>query len=110
MPRPRRRCGRGCGAWGRPRGPRWRRSTSAAAASTAGRRTGSRPWPTGPRSAGPPGCWWGRRAVAIFGAAAPRRWAPWGAGHRALWRDGLAEAVTLDEARAAVAEAWDGAA
>ena len=52
----------------------------------------------------------GTRTVAIFGAADPRRWAPWGAGHRALWRDGLAEAVTLDEARAAVAEAWDGAA
>jgi len=52
----------------------------------------------------------GTPTVAIFGAADPRRWAPWGAGHRVLWRDGIAEAVTLEEARQAVAEAWDGGA
>jgi ADP-heptose:LPS heptosyltransferase len=50
----------------------------------------------------------GTPTVAIFGAADPRRWAPWGAGHRVLWRDGIAEAVTLEEAQHAVAEVWDG--
>jgi ADP-heptose:LPS heptosyltransferase len=50
----------------------------------------------------------GTPTVAIFGAADPGRWAPWGAGHRVLWRDGIAEAVTLEEAQQAVAEVWDG--
>ena len=50
----------------------------------------------------------GTPTVAIFGAADPRRWAPWGAGHRVLWRDGIAEAVTLEETQQAVAEVWDG--
>ena len=50
----------------------------------------------------------GTPTVAIFGAADPRRWAPWGANHRVLWRDGIAEAVTLEEAQHAVAEVWDG--
>jgi len=52
----------------------------------------------------------GTATVAIFGAADPRRWAPWGRGHRVLWRDGIAEAVTLEEAQAAVAEVWNGGA
>jgi ADP-heptose:LPS heptosyltransferase len=49
----------------------------------------------------------GTPTVAIFGAADPRRWAPWGPRHRVLWQDGIAEAVTLAEARAALAEVWD---
>ncbi len=52
----------------------------------------------------------GTPTVAIFGAADPRRWAPWGRGHRVLWRDGNAEAVTLEEAQAAVAGVWNGGA
>lgn len=52
----------------------------------------------------------GTPTVAIFGAADPRRWAPWGRGHRVLWRDGVAEAVTLEEVQAAVAGVWNGSA
>ena len=52
----------------------------------------------------------GTPTVAIFGAADPRRWAPWGRGHRVLWRDGIAEAVSVEEAQAAVAGMWNGGA
>jgi len=50
----------------------------------------------------------GTRTVAIFGGADPRRWAPWGPGHRVLSCNGIAEAVPLADAAAALAEAWDG--
>ena len=52
----------------------------------------------------------GTPTVAIFGAADPRRWAPWGRGHRVLCKGGRAEAVTVEEAQAAVAGVWNGGA